>query len=40
VYKVLVDKPDGRRPLGSPRLRWEDIIKMDLQEIGWGFGLD
>ena len=29
-------KPDGRRPLGRPRLRWEDNIKMDLQEVGFG----
>ena len=29
-------KPEGRRPLGRPRHRWEDNIKMDLQEVGWG----
>jgi len=34
VYRVLVGKPEGQRPLGSPRLRWEDNIKMDLQEVG------
>jgi hypothetical protein len=34
VYKVLVGKPEGRRPLGRPRLRWEDGIRMDLREIG------
>jgi hypothetical protein len=34
VYGVLVGKPDGRRPPGRPRLRWEDNIKMDLQEVG------
>jgi hypothetical protein len=36
VYKVLVGKPEGKRPLGRPRRRWEDEIKMDLREIGWG----
>jgi hypothetical protein len=36
VYKVLVRKPEGRRPLGRPRRRWEDGIRMDLREIGWG----
>jgi hypothetical protein len=36
VYKVLVGKPEGRRPLGRPRHRREDAIKMDLSEIGWG----
>jgi hypothetical protein len=35
VYRVLVGKPEGKRPLGRPRRRWEDGIKMDL-EIGWG----
>jgi hypothetical protein len=34
VYRFLVGKPEGRRPLGRPRRRWEDNIKMDLQEIG------
>jgi hypothetical protein len=34
VHRVLVGKPEGRRPLGRPRLRWEDNIKMDLQEVG------
>jgi len=34
VYRVLVVKPDGRRPLGSPRRIWEDNIKMDVQEVG------
>jgi hypothetical protein len=33
---VLVGKHEGRRPLGRPRRRWEDDIKMDLQEVGWG----
>jgi len=35
VYWVLVGKPEGKRPLGRPRLRWEDNIKIDLQEVGW-----
>jgi hypothetical protein len=39
AYRVLVWKPDGKRPLGRPRHRWEDNIKMDLQEGGWG-GMD
>jgi hypothetical protein len=33
-YRVLVGKPEGKRPLGRPRRRWEDNIKMDLQEVG------
>jgi hypothetical protein len=37
VYKVLVGKPEGRRPLGRPRRRWEDGIRMDLREIGLGW---
>ena len=37
VYRVLVGKPEGKRPLGRPRRRWEDNIKMDLQEVGGGF---
>jgi hypothetical protein len=36
VYRVLVGKPERKRPLGRPRRRWEDGIKMDLTEIGWG----
>jgi hypothetical protein len=36
AYRVLVGKPEGRRPLGRPRRRWEDNIKIDLQEVGWG----
>ena len=36
VYRVLVEKPEGKRPLGRPRLRWEDNIKTDLQEVGCG----
>ena len=38
VHKVLVGKPEGKRPLGRPRCRWEDNIKMDLQEVGRGCG--
>ena len=38
VYRVLVGKTEGKRPLGRPRLRWEDTIKMDLQAVGWGGG--
>ena len=34
VYRVLVGKPEGRRPLGRPRRRWEDTIRMGLQEVG------
>jgi hypothetical protein len=43
VYRVVVGKPVGKRPLGRPRRRWEDNIRMDLQEVGcgmWGYGLD
>jgi hypothetical protein len=36
VYRVLVGKHEGKRPLGRPRLRWDDNIKMDLQEVEWG----
>jgi hypothetical protein len=36
AYRILVGRPEGRRPLGTPRRRWEDNIKMDLQEVGWG----
>jgi hypothetical protein len=36
VYMVLVGKPEGKRPLGRPRLTWEDNIKIDLQEVGGG----
>jgi hypothetical protein len=39
VYKVLVGKPEGKRPLGRPRRRWEDGIRMYLREIGLG-GVD
>ena len=34
-YRVLVGKPEGKRPLGRPRPRWEDNIKVDLKEVGW-----
>ena len=43
LHRVLVGKPEGKRPLGRPRRRWEDNIKMDLQEVGgvvgtgWGW---
>ena len=36
VHRVLVGKPEGKRPLGRPRQKWEDNIKMDLQEVGRG----
>jgi hypothetical protein len=36
AYKKLVEKPEGKRPLGSPIQRWVDNIKMDLRELGWG----
>jgi hypothetical protein len=36
VYRVLKGKPEGKRPLGRPRCRWDDGIRMDLREIGWG----
>ena len=39
VYRVLVGKPEGKRPLGKPRRRWEDNIKMDLKELGY-VGMD
>jgi hypothetical protein len=35
AYRIVVGKPEGKRPLGRPRHRWVDIIKMDLREIGW-----
>ena len=38
VHKVLVGKPEGKRPLGRPRRTWEDNIKMGLQEVGRGCG--
>jgi hypothetical protein len=39
VYKVLVGKPEGKRPPGRPRHRWKDVIRMDLREFGLG-GVD
>ena len=39
MYRVLVGKPEGKRPLGRPRSRWEDNIKMDLKKFGCG-GMD
>jgi hypothetical protein len=38
AYRALVGKPEGRRPLGRPRRRWEDNIKIDLLEVVWGWG--
>ena len=38
VHRVLVGKPEGKRPLGRPKRRWEDNIKMDLQEVRGGCG--
>ena len=38
VHRVLVGRPEGKRPVGRPRSRWEDNIKMDLQEVGGGGG--
>jgi hypothetical protein len=35
AYRILVGKPEGKRPLGRPRRRWMDNINMDLREIGW-----
>jgi hypothetical protein len=37
AYRLLVGKPEGRRPLGRPRRRWVDNIRMDLVEVGWGY---
>jgi hypothetical protein len=36
AYRILVGKPEGKRPLGRPRRRWENNIRMDLRGIGWG----
>jgi hypothetical protein len=38
VYRVLLGKPEGKRSLGRPRRRWEDNVKMDLQDVGGGCG--
>ena len=40
AYRALGGKPEGWRSLGRPRRRWEDNIKMDLREVGWGHRLD
>jgi hypothetical protein len=40
VYRVLVGKPEGKRPLGRSNCRWAEGIKIDLREIGWGCGVD
>jgi hypothetical protein len=40
VYRVLMGKPEGKRPLERPRRRWEDGLKMDIREMGWGCGVD
>jgi hypothetical protein len=40
VHRVLVGKPEGKRPLGRPRRRWEDDFKMDLREVMGSWGLD
>jgi len=41
IYRFLVGKPEVRIPLGRSRRRWEDNVKMDLQDVGyWGYGLD
>jgi hypothetical protein len=39
AYRILVGRPEGRRPLGQPKRRWEENIEMHLQEVGWG-GMD
>jgi hypothetical protein len=36
AHRLLVEKPEGKRPLGRPRRRWVDNIRMDLGEVGWG----
>jgi hypothetical protein len=36
AYRLLVEKPEGKRPLGRPRRSWVDNIRMDLEEVGWG----
>jgi hypothetical protein len=36
AYRILLGRPEGRQPLGRPRRRWEDKIKMDVQKVGWG----
>jgi hypothetical protein len=40
AYRILVERPEGKRPLGRPRRRWEYNIKTDLQEVAWGHEMD
>ena len=40
AYRILVEKPEGKRQLGGPRHRWEANIKVDLQDVGWKVGSD
>jgi len=40
VYRVLVRRPEGKRPLGRPKHRGKNNIKMYIQKVGWGYGLD
>ena len=40
AYRIWVGRPEGRRPLGRPRLRWEDNIKVELEDLGLGHGLN
>jgi hypothetical protein len=40
IMQVLMVKSEGKRPLGRPRRRWEDGIRIDFREIGWGCGVD
>jgi hypothetical protein len=40
AHRFIVGKPEGKRPLGRPRRRWDDNIMMDLQEVCWGRGMD
>jgi len=40
AYRAIVGKPEGMRPLGNPRRRWEDNIEIELKVMGWGRGLD
>jgi hypothetical protein len=40
AYRLFVRKPEGKRPLGRPRRRWMDNIRMDLGEVGWGVRMD
>jgi hypothetical protein len=40
LYRALVRKPEGKRPLGRLNHKWEDNIEMDLQGVGWGYGMD